>query len=124
MNQIFLTPEEVAELLRVSTDDVVELIEDGSLSALQIGGSWRVTQESLTGFLSNGLKAQNLKAINRVMQDPIAWANMLREFPDVANSIIDGDFKDGTFGEFLQKALATSNGVASGAITTLHSRKL
>ncbi|BBL74672.1 helix-turn-helix domain-containing protein [Methylomagnum ishizawai] len=123
MNQIFLTPEEVAELLRVSTNDVVELIEDGSLSALQIGENWRITQESLTGFLSEGLRMQNLKAINLAMQDPNAWANILRESPDVVSNITAGNFEDGTFGDFLQKVLATSDGVLSGTVATLRPRK-
>jgi len=37
---------------------------------------------------------------------------------------IAGDFEGGIFGGFLQKALAKSNGVLSGAVTTLHPRNI
>jgi excisionase family DNA binding protein len=123
MDQLFLTPDEVGELLRISTDDVFNLIESGALSALQIGDHWRITQESLTVFVSEGLRSQNTKALNRAIQDPTTCARTLKESPDLADSIMREDFQEGTVGDFLQKSLTTSEGVSSGTVTVLHPRK-
>jgi excisionase family DNA binding protein len=84
MEQILLTPEEVADILRVTPDDVVALVQDGSLAGAKVRGQWRITQESLTDFLSENLRAQNVEALHRKLEHPESWISALEKFPDVA----------------------------------------
>jgi len=48
----FLTVAEVADLLRVSTMTVYRLIKAGDLRALQVGKSFRVSEDDLDEFLT------------------------------------------------------------------------
>lgn len=43
----YLTPEELAELLKVKVGDVISLIEQGKLRALRIGSSIRIREEEV-----------------------------------------------------------------------------
>lgn len=47
----FLTPQEVAELLRVSVYTVRRWIKEGDLPAYKVGRSWRIDQEELERWL-------------------------------------------------------------------------
>ena len=47
---VFLTPEESAARLRVSTSEVEQLIREGKLKAVQVGDHWRVTTAELAKF--------------------------------------------------------------------------
>lgn len=44
---VFYTPDETADLLRVSRDTITRLIESGQFPAVQIGEQWRVLGASL-----------------------------------------------------------------------------
>ncbi|NPA27116.1 MAG: helix-turn-helix domain-containing protein [Chloroflexi bacterium] len=46
-----LTPEEVAQVLRVSPQDVIAAIEAGDLKARKIGSAYRISREALEAFL-------------------------------------------------------------------------
>jgi putative molybdopterin biosynthesis protein len=51
----FLTPEEVAEELRVTRKTVYNWIKTGALSAIKVGPrSWRIRREHLDVFLRLG----------------------------------------------------------------------
>ncbi|MEZ6141027.1 MAG: helix-turn-helix domain-containing protein [Zavarzinella sp.] len=57
-----MTLSESAEYLRVTEDAVLELVENGSLPAQQIGGEWRFLKRSLVDFLRFGPQlAQDFK---------------------------------------------------------------
>lgn len=43
----YLTPEEVAVLLRVSTRTVYEWLRSGKLPAVQIGKVWRINRQDI-----------------------------------------------------------------------------
>jgi len=47
----FLTPAEVAELLRVSSMTVYRLIKSGELRAARIGKSYRISEEDVDTYL-------------------------------------------------------------------------
>ena len=49
----FLTVQEVADLMRVSSMTVYRLIKAGELRALQIGKSYRLREEDVDAFLSS-----------------------------------------------------------------------
>ena len=49
----FLTVQEVADLLRVSTMTVYRLIKNGELPAARIGKSFRVREDDLDAFIAN-----------------------------------------------------------------------
>ncbi|HET9589221.1 MAG TPA: SPFH domain-containing protein [Anaerolineales bacterium] len=46
-----MTPAEAASILKVSEEDVVAAIEDGSLKARKLGTAYRISKESLEAFL-------------------------------------------------------------------------
>ncbi len=46
-----LTPEEVAQVLRVSPEDVLAAIQAGELKARKIGSAYRISREALEAFL-------------------------------------------------------------------------
>lgn len=46
-----LTPEETAQVMRVSEKEVLELLESGELKGRRIGDSWRVTADAIDSFL-------------------------------------------------------------------------
>lgn len=119
--QILLTPEEAAELLRVTSQDVIAMIEDGTLAGLQIRGHWRVTPESITQFLSESLRAQNLKALSHKLKDQNVWAKLLNESLEFKKKIENERFEPGSMGEFLQEALAVTKGTKSGNVVQFKS---
>lgn len=47
----FLTVQEVADLMRVSSMTVYRLIKSNELSAVRVGRSFRVRQEDVDGYL-------------------------------------------------------------------------
>jgi len=49
--QGFLTPQEVAKILRVSVYTVRRWIKEGDLPAYKVGRSWRIEEEELERWL-------------------------------------------------------------------------
>ncbi|MEN5179870.1 SPFH and helix-turn-helix domain-containing protein [Comamonas odontotermitis] len=49
-----LTPEQAAQVLGVTVQDVVAELESGALKGRKIGSAWRISQESLNEFLRGG----------------------------------------------------------------------
>jgi len=52
-----LTPEEAATRLKLHKKTVYRLLKDKKLPGARVGGSWRMTEESLRNFLNSGAKA-------------------------------------------------------------------
>lgn len=50
---VFYTPHETAELLRVSPEAVLQLLESGQAPAVKIGEQWRVLGASLLNLASS-----------------------------------------------------------------------
>jgi len=48
----FLTPQEVADILRVSAQTVRRLLRDGEMPHHKVGGSYRVSQAQLDEYLA------------------------------------------------------------------------
>jgi excisionase family DNA binding protein len=46
-----MTPDEAAQFLKVSAEDVVAAIEAGDLKARKLGNAYRISKESLNDFL-------------------------------------------------------------------------
>ncbi len=104
-NQILLTPEEVADVLRIAPADVMSLLEEGSLSGMPIRGQWRVRAQSVTDFLREGLQRENIQSLERSLRDPARWAKVLREFPDVMQTLQEGKYSPNSLGAFLKDSL-------------------
>jgi|TARA_Y100000296_G_C5114094_1_gene226770 excisionase family DNA binding protein len=47
----FLTPEEVAENLRVHYQTVYNWLRDGKLPAVKVGSQWRISESSFKSFI-------------------------------------------------------------------------
>ena len=50
----FLTVQEVADLMRVSSMTVYRLIKAGELGAVRVGRSYRVTEDDVDRYLASG----------------------------------------------------------------------
>jgi excisionase family DNA binding protein len=48
-----MTPSEAASILKVSEEDVIAAIQDGSLKAKKLGSAYRISKESLEAFLNS-----------------------------------------------------------------------
>lgn len=48
------TLEEVADILKVTKRSLYNYIQAGKLKAIKVGRYWRVSEESLKAFISNG----------------------------------------------------------------------
>jgi excisionase family DNA binding protein len=48
-----MTPSEAAGFLKVSEEDVLAAIKDGSLKAKKLGKAYRISKEALEEFLKN-----------------------------------------------------------------------
>jgi len=55
MNRRFMTPDEVASLLRVSPDAVRRLLRRGDLPAIRVGRAWRVDEAELQRWVRRGM---------------------------------------------------------------------
>lgn len=51
MEQVFLTPDEVATMYRVTRNSVQRWIRAGILPALQVGNQYRIRQADLDSFV-------------------------------------------------------------------------
>ena len=50
--QSFLTPKEVSDFLRVSTQTVLRWIKEGKLPAYKVGRAWRISKVDLDKWLN------------------------------------------------------------------------
>jgi len=48
-----MTPSEAASILKVSEEDVVAAIEEGSLKAKKLGKAYRISKDALEAFLKS-----------------------------------------------------------------------
>jgi len=52
---IYLTPEEVAKKLRVTTWTIYNLIKRGELPAFRVGAQWRIPQEEVNAMIERSV---------------------------------------------------------------------
>jgi excisionase family DNA binding protein len=123
MEPLFLTPDEVAELLRIPMTDVIALIEEGSLAAIEIRGHWRVRPKNVREFLSRKITAQNQRVVEHGLIDPSAWTKVLSESPELARQIESGSYPPESMGAFLQEALALAKGGETGKVIPLRGKR-
>ena len=70
-----LTPDEAAQQLRVTAEQIRSLIRKGRLSAVNVGAGkkrplYRITPQALQDFLENGLQAVPSQPEKRFKQSP------------------------------------------------------
>jgi hypothetical protein len=116
MDYVLLTPDEVGTLLNLSSEEVVALVETGELAGLRVAGYWRVPLKSIADLLAKGLKEQNVRALERVFDDPATWTRVFGAHPEVTQSIEAGEFPHGTVGSWLKEAIGISRLQASGQV--------
>ena len=73
MDYVMLSPGEVAALLNLSEQEIVDLIEAGELGGLRVAGHWRVPLKSITQMLATGVKSQTARALEKVFEDHETW---------------------------------------------------
>jgi hypothetical protein len=116
MDYVLLTPDEVGTLLNLSSEEVVALVETGELAGLRVAGYWRVPLKSIADLLAKGLREQNVRALERVFDDPATWTRVFGAHPEVTQSIEAGEFPHGTVGSWLKEAIGISRLQASGKV--------
>ena len=116
MDYLLLTPEEAAELLNVSSEEIVSLIEVGELGGLRVAGHWRIPLKSIAELLASGMKAQTVRALERVFNDHTTWNRVFGSHPEVTQSIMTGDFPSGSVGAYLKEAIEISRSQRAGQI--------
>ena len=116
MDYVLLSPEEVGALLNLSSGEIVGLVETGELAGLRISGQWRVPLKSVAQMLAAGLKEQNVRALERVFNDPHTWLRVFGSHPEVTQSIETGDFPIGTVGAYLQQAISLTRDQRAGRV--------
>jgi excisionase family DNA binding protein len=116
LDYVLLSPEEAAELLNVSASEVVELVETGELGGLRVAGHWRVPLKSIAQLLAEGMKAQNVRALERVFQDHATWKRVFGAHPEVTQLIDEGAFPQGTVGAYLKEAISIARRQRSGSV--------
>ncbi|MDO8672967.1 MAG: helix-turn-helix domain-containing protein [Dehalococcoidia bacterium] len=52
ISKVYL-PEEAAEILRLSVDEVIESIQSGEIPAFHVAGKWRITEEALARIVAS-----------------------------------------------------------------------
>ena len=121
MDYVLLSPDEVGALLNLSADEVVRLVETGELGGLKVAGRWRVPLKSVAQMLAAGLKEQNIRALERVFNDPNTWTRVFGSHPEVTQTIETGDFPVGTVGAYLKQAChaATKYNLTAGRFSDL-----
>ena len=60
------TPQEIAEVLKVSTATLSRAIRDGKLKALRVGGQWRIVGTDLVKYLNVETQAALDKGTARI----------------------------------------------------------
>lgn len=87
----FYTVEQIASMLQVSTDDVLQWLSEKKLSAIKIGDYWRVGQQQLQAFWDSHLVGDVSITISDVKEkddvEPIDYSDLLtlnqsREFDE------------------------------------------
>ncbi len=68
MNKLLLKPEEAAEVLGIGRSKLYQLLADGSLDSVKLGGLRRVSVDALQEFVERLRKADSL-ARNHVFSD-------------------------------------------------------
>lgn len=116
MDYVLLSPDEVGVLLNLSRDEVVRLVETGELAGLKVAGHWRVPLKSIAQMLANGLKEQNIRALERVFNDNEAWNRVFGAHPEITQAIEAGAFPVGTVGAYLKEAIGISRDQQSGQV--------
>lgn len=82
----FLAPAQVAELLGIGADEVVELVYRGRLQGSRIGSPprWRIEERSLTGYLAEQTEEARRMALWRQANEasfPELWGSSRTQAP-------------------------------------------
>jgi len=119
-----LTPNEVAEFLRIEPHVVQQWLTSGQLAGFDLGGEWRVSTDQLTAFLRTTQERTALAALKRTLEDPRSWARHLDTQPELQTDLLAGDYPPDSMGAFLQRAiLDNTNAKAAGNIIDINNPK-
>lgn len=103
------TPDEVATFLRTDTGTVRRLLESGTLAGFRVGGDWRVLALAVVEFMKREMKKEQDAAFARVLSDPRTWTKVFREIPGEAESYLQKDYPEGSFGAWIKNALRSED---------------
>ena len=116
MDYVLLSPEEAATLLNLSPEEIVQLVETGELGGLRVAGHWRIPLKSITQMLAVGMKAQTVRALERVFDDHETWKRVFGSHPEVTQTIEAGEFPQGSVGAYLKEAISIARAQRRGQV--------
>jgi excisionase family DNA binding protein len=100
-----LTPNEIAEFLRIEPHVVQQWLTSGQLAGFDFGGEWRVSTDQLKAFLRETQERTAIAAVKRTLEDPRSWALRLDTQPELQADLLAGDYPPDSMGAFLQRAI-------------------
>lgn len=119
MDYVLLSPEEASALLNIAPAEIITLIETGELGGLRVAGRWCIPLKSITQLLADGVKAQTVRALERVFNDAGTWIRVFGAHPEVTQLIATGEFPNGSVGAYLKEAIAISRSQQNGVVASL-----
>ena len=103
--QVLVTVEEIASLLRTNVKVVESILESGEIDGLKIGDEWKIRSESIIEFLKNHITDQRTHFLRNNLQKPEVWKRELKRFPELKEQIYITDYDEGSFGAFLKEII-------------------
>jgi len=102
---LFLTPQEVAALLRIDLTTVDSFLAAGDLRSMRLGKECRILADDVFNFLGEAVRRQQTELLKDSLSDPKIWARMIVKDPVKRKEIEDSHYAGGSFGAFLKSGL-------------------
>lgn len=99
-----LTPDEVAELLRIERKQVDSLLDGGELPSFEVCGERRVFMESVMAMLGDRVNAAQAGVLGNSMSQARAMASTIAGNKALIEELAKLEASPGTFGDLLRNA--------------------
>ena len=101
-----LKPSEAAALLKLPSEEVIALIEQGKLGAFRDNDQWWIPLKCLADLTGHGIDPQAVEALELMLDKHSSWLRSFDAHPEAVAEIEATEFPPGSVGVCLQQALA------------------
>jgi excisionase family DNA binding protein len=117
---MFLTPDEIAEALKVPVATVQTWLDGGDLPAFQLGDQWRVRQEDFDAFVQDRVDETRNRTMGRALTDVNTWVAAMPNDPEFLAKLQDAprDSMGAWLREGLERRKAIRRGGQRGRVLT------
>jgi excisionase family DNA binding protein len=102
---LMLTPKEISEILKVSIDDVVNLLDSGELRGMKVAEKWRILVSDFESFMVSTISKQQNHILLKELQNPERWAEIISEDSSLRIKLSESDFPENSMGQYLKDSL-------------------